>query len=100
MSADAQALILGDVTAGNVAITPNQMVTVNGITTVGWWETDPISGHTVSHFVNGGHQATVEAVAVDVAYSLITGSITEFIGRVHRQGRRRNANDISLPLTF
>ncbi len=86
LTADAQALIQADVAAGNIVMTPTKMVTVNGVTTVGWWETDPISGHTVSHFVNGGHQATVEAVAVDVAYSLITGSITEFIGRMEGFG--------------
>ena len=86
LSADAQTLIQNDVAAGNVVMTPNKMLTVNGVTTVGWWETNPTTGHTISHFVNGGHQAIMEAVAVDVANSLITGKITEFIGRVEGFG--------------
>ena len=82
LSADAQTLILNDVAAGNVVIAPNQMVTVNGITTAGWWETDP-NGHTISHFVNGGHQAIAEYAAVQVVDSLgiNPGTIT-WIGKI------------------
>ncbi len=86
LSADAQTLILNDVAAGNAVMTPNQMVTVNGQTTVGWWETNPNTGHTISHFANGGHQAIVEAVVVDVANSYVTGKIKEFIGRMEGLG--------------
>jgi probable HAF family extracellular repeat protein len=86
LSADAQTLILNDVAVGNVVMTPTQMVTVNGVTTVGWWETNPNTGHTISHFVNGGHQATVEAVAVNVAKGQIQSQIVKFIGGVEGNG--------------
>ncbi len=82
LSADAQTLILDDVQNGQVVITPNQMVTVNGATTVGWWETDPNTGHTISHFVNGGHQALVQFVAVQLVSSIFSPNIVTFIGRV------------------
>ena len=64
LSADAQTLILNAVypqnyTQGDTVLTPNQMVTINGTPTVGWWETDQY-GHTVSHFPNGNHQAVVD----------------------------------------
>jgi hypothetical protein len=82
LSADAQTLILNDVANGNVVITPTQMVTVNGITTVGWWETNS-SGHTISHFVNGGHQAIAEYAAVQVVDSIgLNPSTVKFIGEM------------------
>ncbi len=83
MTADAQTLILDDVQNGQTVITPNQMVTVNGITTVGWWETDPNTGHTISHFVNGGHQAIAEYAAVQVAdFVGLNPSTIKFIGQM------------------
>jgi uncharacterized membrane protein len=83
LSADAQTLILDDVQNGQVVITPNQMVTVNGVTTVGWWETDPNTGHTISHFVNGGHQALAEFVAVQLTDSVgANPSVVKFIGEM------------------
>jgi hypothetical protein len=86
LSADAQTLILNAVANGNVVMAPNQMLTVNGVNTVGWWETNPGTGHTISHFANGGDQATIEAVVVDVANSYVTGKIKEFIGRMEGLG--------------
>jgi probable HAF family extracellular repeat protein len=82
LSADAQTLILDDVAAGNVAITPNQMVSVNGVTTVGWWEVNPNTGHTISHFVNGGHQALFEYSAISVFDQFDTEKMVEYIGGV------------------
>ena len=83
LSADAQTLILNDVSNGQVVITPTRMVTVNGMTTVGWWETDRTSGHTVSHFVNGGHQAIVQYAATQVVDLVgVNPSVTKFIGEM------------------
>ncbi len=82
LSADAQTLILDDVQNGQVVITPNQMVTVNGVTTVGWWETDPNTGHTISHFVNGGHQAIAEFAGEEVSATEYNAKVAELIGNV------------------
>ena len=80
LSADAQTLILADVAAGNEVMTPNQMVTVNGVTTVGWWVTNPTTGHTISHFVNGGHQALIEDVFINLRSVSSTSNVVAFIG--------------------
>jgi probable HAF family extracellular repeat protein len=82
LTADAQTLIFDDVQAGNAVITPTQMVTVNGITTVGWWEVNPTTGHTISHFVNGGHQAIYESIAPYIASYYDTEKMVEYIGSV------------------
>ena len=82
LTADAQTLILDDVQAGNVVMTPTQMVTVNGVTTVGWWEVNPTTGHTISHFVNGGHQGLVEFAAVLIDSQFDTEKMVEYIGRM------------------
>ena len=82
LSADAQTLILNDVANGNIVITPTQMVTVNGATTVGWWETDA-NGHTVSHFANGNHQAIADYTAIqNFVVSQYTSGVAGLIGHV------------------
>src|SRR5262249_2972709 len=86
LTPDAQTLIMNAVADGKVVITPTRMVTVNGVPTVGWWETDPATGHTISHFVNGGHQAIVEDVALEAFLSFVNGKLTEFIGRMEGFG--------------
>ena len=73
LTPDAQTLILDDVANGNMVTTPTQMVTVNGMTTVGWLETDPITGHTISHFVNGGHQSATEFNVFTSFLALLAG---------------------------
>ena len=85
LSADAQALILQAVQNGLTVLTPNRMVTVNGITTVGWWETDQ-SGHMVSHFVDGGHQAIAEFGGVQVSATKYNQMVAKFIGFVEGIG--------------
>jgi probable HAF family extracellular repeat protein len=81
LTADAQTLIFDDVQAGNVVMTPSQMVTVNGVTTVGWWEVNPNTGHTISHFVNGGHQGLLEYIGVLADSQFDTEKMIEYIGR-------------------
>ena len=88
LSADAQTLILDAVNAGDLVVTPNQMVTINGATAVGWWETDQF-GHTVSHFPNGGHAAFQEAAewgAATIFSSAYNGLIAKLIGYVEGIG--------------
>ena len=86
LSANAQTLILDDVQNGQVVITPNQMVTVNGATTVGWWETDPNTGHTISHFVDGGHQAIIEDADLELTLEVYNGIVAEGIGKIEGWG--------------
>jgi uncharacterized membrane protein len=86
LSANAQTLILDDVQNGQAVITPTQMVTVNGATTVGWWETDPNTGHTISHFVNGGHQAISEEAGLELAIEIYNGTVAEGIGKIEGWG--------------
>jgi uncharacterized membrane protein len=81
LSADAQTLILDAVQNGDQVITPNQMVTINGNQTVGWWETDQY-GHTVSHFPNGNHQAFLEYGAVNEFAEAWQKPIVQFIGQM------------------
>ena len=89
LSADAQTLILNAVQngfpSGDQVITPNQMVTINGVTTVGWWETDSF-GHTVSHFPNGYHQAIVDYAAVNAFAIAYNKPIVQMIGNVEGAG--------------
>jgi uncharacterized membrane protein len=85
LSADAQTLILDAVANGDDVITPTQMVTVNGITTVGWWETDQY-GHTVSHFADGGHQAIAEYANLQEAVDKYNTKVAQFIGKVEGIG--------------
>jgi uncharacterized membrane protein len=81
LSADAQTLILNAVANGDNVITPTQMVTVNGTSTVGWWETDQY-GHTVSHFADGGHQAIAEyGNALEFA-TKFNAPTAQFIGQI------------------
>jgi probable HAF family extracellular repeat protein len=85
LSADAQTLILEAVANGDQIITPNQMVTINGTPTVGWWETDQY-GHTVSHFPNGNHQALADYAGVNAFAQKYNAPIAKFIGQVEGIG--------------
>ena len=81
LSADAQTLILNAIQNGGNVLTPNQMVTVDGVSTVGWWETDQF-GHTVSHFPNGNHQAIGEYGAANDFAIAFNKPIAKLIGQV------------------
>ncbi len=85
LSADAQTLIVNAVQAGNQVITPNQMVTINGAPTVGWWEMDQY-GHTVSHFPSGNHQAIAEYTGANEFAQAFNKPIAKFIGQVEGAG--------------
>ena len=92
LSADAQTLILNAVQnvpsgfpVADEVITPNQMVTINGVTTVGWWETDAF-GHTVSHFPNGYHQALTDYAAVNAFAIAYNKPIVRMIGNIEGAG--------------
>ena len=85
LSADAQTLILNAVADRRVVLTPTKMVTINGITTVGWWETDEY-GHTVSHFADGGHQAIAEFGGVQITATKYNQKMAKFIGKVEGIG--------------
>ncbi|HEX3748450.1 MAG TPA: hypothetical protein VHW09_31200 [Bryobacteraceae bacterium] len=85
LSADAQTLITSAVLNGDQVIAPNQMVTINGTQTVGWWEMDQ-NGHTVSHFPNGNHQAIAEYGGVNEFAQAYNKPIAKFIGQVEGVG--------------
>lgn len=85
LSADAQTLILDAVQNGDQVITPNQMVTINGTPTVGWWETDQ-NGHTVSHFPNGNHQGLTEYTDLNSIIQTYNKDVAHLIGQVEGIG--------------
>ena len=69
-----------------VVITPTKMVTIDGVQTVGWLETDVSTGETVSTFEDGSHGALFEYVA-GFLYGLNTqGANTAGIGKIHGIG--------------
>lgn len=85
LSANAKAFITEAVQAGRVVLTPRQMVTVQGKTTVGWLEVDP-SGRTISVFEDGGHQAIASYAGVQVSATKYNQKVAQFIGRVEGIG--------------
>jgi large repetitive protein len=85
LSANAKALITLAVNAGRVVLTPRRMVTVNGVTTVGWLETAP-NGRTISTFEDGGHQAIASYAGVQVTVTKYNQRTAQFIGRVEGIG--------------
>jgi large repetitive protein len=82
LTPDAKARIIDAVSNGLTVVTPTQMVTINGQQTVGWLEIDQ-NGHTVSHFVEGGHQAIAGYLGA-LGFSQGFGALdAKFIGKVH-----------------
>lgn len=57
VSAEAKARISQAVQSGKSIFTPTQIVTIGETTTIGWFETDPITGHTISVMEDGDHGA-------------------------------------------
>ncbi len=85
LSADATARINTALANGKTVFTPTRMVTLNGLTTVAWYETDA-SGHTTSVFEDGGHQAIADyAVTLDFVQKFNANTI-RFIGNVEGFG--------------
>lgn len=85
LSANAKAYITEAVQAGRVVLTPREMVTVQGKTTVGWLETDA-TGRTISVFEDGGHQAIASYAGVQVSATKYNQKVAQFIGRVEGIG--------------
>ena len=57
ISAEAKARITTAVGLGENVLVPSQSVTINGVQTVGWYETDPNTGETIGVTEDGGHRA-------------------------------------------
>jgi len=83
LSAIAKARIALAASAGKLIITPYQMVTVGGLTTVAWYEHDPATGATISVFEDGGHQAIVEYVFADFAAAQAKALQLKMIGYIN-----------------
>ena len=64
LSADAKARITQEVNSGLVVLTPTQMVTINGQSTVEWLQVNFATGQVISVAPDGGHQAAIEYVFV------------------------------------
>ncbi len=60
----AKARIAAAVAAGKIVIAPNQMVTLGGVSTIGWWEKDPATGEVIGVMQDGLHQAIIEYTAL------------------------------------
>lgn len=73
---------------GKGVTTPSAMVTIDGRETVGWLETDLITGETISVFEDGGHLAIAEYAAIinHVLTSPLNLAVTAFIGGVQGYG--------------
>ncbi len=83
LSAIAKARITLAAGAGKLIITPYQMVTINGTTTVAWYEHDPATGATISVFEDGGHQALVEYVYADFFGAQVKKTAVKMIGFIN-----------------
>jgi len=66
LSNEARARITAAVQRGQVVVTPEQMVTVGSVTTVGWYEINRSTGEITDTMENGRHQSLAE-------YALILG---------------------------
>lgn len=73
---------------GKGVTTPSAMVMIDGRETVGWLETDLITGETISVFEDGGHLAIAEYAAIinHVLTSPLNLAVTAFIGGVQGYG--------------
>ena len=60
LSADAKARITQEVDSGFGVLTPNQMVTIAGQSTVEWLQVNFATGQVISVAPDGGHQAAIE----------------------------------------
>ena len=86
LSPEAKARIADAAGDRKVIVTPTEMVTVGGQTTVGWLETQD-GGRTISVFEHGGHQALV-GYAGSLEFSAeFNKPIANFIGKVAAFGQ-------------
>lgn len=63
------------------------MVTLDGQQTVGWFETDPTTGETVSTFEDGTHGALAEYAFGQLIATYTGGANGNFIGKMHGVGQ-------------
>ncbi|MGB0383411.1 MAG: FG-GAP-like repeat-containing protein [Ardenticatenaceae bacterium] len=59
ISDEAKGRIVAAVQAGKVVITPNQMVSIDGVETIGWWENDPQTGAIEGVMEDGLHSSLI-----------------------------------------
>lgn len=86
LSPQAKARITAAVDAGRIVLTPTRMITLGATTTVGWLETDG-TGHTISVFENGGHQAIVNYAGALEFSQEFNAPFAQFIGGVSAFGQ-------------
>ncbi len=86
LTPDVQARIRVTIANGEIVFVPSHMVTINGQTTVGWYEADPTTGHLVSTFPDGGHQALVTSTSVSIFTSYYQGVLVQLIGYIEGYG--------------
>jgi uncharacterized membrane protein len=84
LSAQAKARISAAVACGKVVQTPAAMVTINGISTVAWFELDPSTGEMISVMEDGSHGSGIVwyAGVQDIVFVLIGGPFAFGIGAV------------------
>ena len=71
ISAEAKLRITHAVEQGNLVIVPRQEVNIKGQSTVGWYEIDPVSGHTVGVLGNGNHGGNAENSGLTLAQTYL-----------------------------
>jgi uncharacterized repeat protein (TIGR01451 family) len=77
ISADAKARITQVVSQGNNVLVPRQSVTVNGQTTIAWYQVDPSTGDTIGVTEDGGHASSIvsEAFASLLIFTVVLAAI-------------------------
>jgi hypothetical protein len=71
LSNQAKARIISALDAGKLVVVPEHMVLIGDKLTIGWWETDPKTGKTLSMGENGHHSPTLQF--------LVEGAFTKFL---------------------
>lgn len=103
ISAEAKARIGLALRSGRQVNVPVQMVSVNGVPSIGWWETDTQTGETVAVSEGGGNQEAVEFVIISVLIVLSAllvvfifgGKINEFFSKSGSQTQTVNLSNIT-----
>jgi hypothetical protein len=81
ISPEAKARITTAVNLGKIVLVPSRSVTIDGVQTVGWFETDPTTGDTIGVTEDGGHQGITQFTAVLGLAALLTASILTGCGQ-------------------
>ena len=88
ISETAKARITQAARSGKSILTPTRMLSLNGKTTIGWFETDKVTGQTISVMEDGGHPALVEYSAFRkiVFAGPVSKNLFRLIGTLHGFG--------------